>query len=1054
VSTATGPTAGAAERDPAGSGPAASAHDAIDALLARVLEAPVAERVALLERLCAESPAHASELRARYGALAAVGLAGEAPVGDPFPSRLGDFRLLAPLGSGGMGVVYRAIEEPLQREVALKLIRPEHLFFPGAQQWFRREVEAIASVQHPAIVPIYRAGEAAGIPFFAMELVSGVSLAQVVRHVQRVSQERLTARDLAAAAGAGDAAAGVFAHASWIDACVDVVLQVSQALAHAHARGVIHRDVKPSNIMLTPEGRVRLLDFGLAARAGSSKLTRTGTAMGSLAYMSPEQVRGDPVDARTDVYSLGVTLYELLTLQEAFFDESSETLRGLILAGQAKPIRVLNRKVPWDVETVCLRAMAPQANHRYPSASAFAADLERLLARAPIAARRPGPWLRATRFVQRHPTLSAAAGLLALLCTVLPTALWLQQRSSNRAIRAALDRANAEAETTRRTLDFLVDSVRLADPERALGEAITVRQMIDDAAQRFGRELQDQPRVQATLLAALGGVYKNLGLFDEAARLLSACVPSLDQLDAPRARMARLELARVLRALGRLDDAEQTLRAAAEGRAPLPEYDARALRLERALLRHDRGERAAANAELDDVERACRNDPGAQAQLLDVLRARVRLLVRHGGYASALQRLPEVEALAARVLGDKHAVRAYLLHDRARALRDAGDYAASIAVFAAAEDLTTSIFGAQHLNLADVHESHALALDQLGQRKEARDKLRAAEAIRRAALRGDHPAVAQNLALQGELALNAGAAADAVAAFAAAEVIYERAAPDNLHVLASVAGQRAVAAMRAGDADGAVAHGRRAQDLYAHIAGGAASEDHAAFLERFAYVLASTGHGEEARAAVTRSLALRRQLHGPDHPQIAQALHMAAQIEGALGSYDQALVLADEALAVISRAGAPDVTRVGLYQVTRGTALAGLGRRDEAVHSLTAGLTALTQAGAPANLIEVFINAALALDVLREHSAAVSGYREAFRLVRAHLPAANPLHVVVRRLLGRSLSRAGEHAEAVMLLDEAIAVGERSLANDDPALVEARETAATVRANAERARKR
>lgn len=199
-------------------------------LLAQVLGRPVHEQSGALAELCARFPAQAEELRARYAALAAIGLVDGAPAPPAgFPPRLREFTLVAQLGGGGMGVVYRAREEGLQREVALKLIRPEHVWFPGAHRWFRREVEAIASLQHEGIVPVYRAGEAEGIPYFVMELVDGITLAQAVRAVRAVVSGARAARPrhLAAAAGASAAAdpTGVFVGSSWADACVRIVLQ-------------------------------------------------------------------------------------------------------------------------------------------------------------------------------------------------------------------------------------------------------------------------------------------------------------------------------------------------------------------------------------------------------------------------------------------------------------------------------------------------------------------------------------------------------------------------------------------------------------------------------------------------------------------------------------------------------------------------------------------------------------------------------------------------------------------------------------------------------------
>ena len=243
------------------------------------------------------------------------------------PTRLGPFRLLRELGAGGMGIVYLAEEEGLGRTVALKLIRPEHLFFPGSRERFQREIEAVARLQHPNIVPIFSVGEEQGLPFFAMEYVEGRSLSEILSGLRGRNPGELSGADLRAALGDDEgqreSTSGTTRQlfdGNWADACIQLVMQVADALAHAHARGVLHRDIKPSNILLTPDGRARLLDFGLARTEGSQQLTQTTTQIGSLPYLPPEQLDESTriPSERQDIYSLGVTLYELLALDSPF----------------------------------------------------------------------------------------------------------------------------------------------------------------------------------------------------------------------------------------------------------------------------------------------------------------------------------------------------------------------------------------------------------------------------------------------------------------------------------------------------------------------------------------------------------------------------------------------------------------------------------------------------------------------------------------------------------------------------------------------------------------
>ena len=344
-----------------------------------------------------------------------------APAADaerlPF-ERLGDFRLLKKLGAGGMGVVYLARQESLGRLLALKLMRPELAGDATATRRFEREARAVAQLRHPGIVTVYAAGEEQGVRYLALEYLEGSSLDELLRtEGPRLEPARVVrwGRELA------------------------------EALASAHARGVVHRDVKPSNVRIGLDGRARLLDFGLAQLADASALSASGSFRGTPYYASPEQVdpRGRTIDGRTDVYSLGATLYQCLTGQPPFEGASSaEVFHGILTREPRRP-RELAPAISRDLETVLLTALEKDPERRYASAEAFARDLAALLEMRPIAAQPPGALTRAVKWTRRNRGTSAAVGAAFVLGLTFLAVLLGQRIQEERRFEAELAQAAA-----------------------------------------------------------------------------------------------------------------------------------------------------------------------------------------------------------------------------------------------------------------------------------------------------------------------------------------------------------------------------------------------------------------------------------------------------------------------------------------------------------------------------------------------------------------------------------------------------------------------------------
>ncbi len=350
------------------------------------------------EELMALHPELEADLRALFDDVKAAGDPGSSSERSAAPRVLGDFRIIGEIGSGGMGTVYEAEQISLKRRVALKVL-PAHLSISAeAVLKFRREAEAGGRQSHPGVVAIHGVGEDDGVHYIAQELVEGgITLAD---NLAEIRQNR-------------PRPAGYFREAAAL------MVEVADALRHAHQAGVIHRDIKPSNILITAEGRPKLTDFGLAKVEDALALSRTGDFAGTPYYMSPEQAasRRMGIDKRTDIFSLGVTFYELLALDRPFEGDTSHEVLRKILLDEPRDPRKLCARVPRDLAVICLKAMEKKPEARYTSMKEFGNDLRRWLSGDVIHARPAGRGARLWKRMKRSPAISAAISV-ALLATV------------------------------------------------------------------------------------------------------------------------------------------------------------------------------------------------------------------------------------------------------------------------------------------------------------------------------------------------------------------------------------------------------------------------------------------------------------------------------------------------------------------------------------------------------------------------------------------------------------------------------------------------------------
>jgi non-specific serine/threonine protein kinase/serine/threonine-protein kinase len=486
---------------------------------------------------------------------------GPVPHADPaMPASIAGYTIVGKLGEGGMGVVYEAEQLQPRRRVALKVVRGGHFVDDARVRMFKREADTLARLKHPNIGSIYESGRTEdGQHFFAMELVRGDTL-----------DVWLGRRPLD---GTGDR----------IAERLRLLATIADAVHYAHQRGVIHRDLKPSNIIVTDESHstdstgsavrgpgVKILDFGLAritdTDVAATQITEVGVIKGTLPYMSPEQTRGDAdaIDVRSDVYALGVILYEMLAGARPYELSSASLMEAVRVICEQPPTPLRQvwsgaRKLDPDIETIAGKALAKDPEMRYDSAAALAEDIRRYLTSQPILARPPSTVYQLRKLVARNRLAATLAATMVVLLIGFGVAVSILYARSL----AAEASATREAETARRALGFMTEMFEISDPSESRGETVTAREILDRGAARIERELGDQPEIRATLMATMGRVYGGLGLLDRAESLIGSAVTTQRELlgeEHPEALRSSSELGEVLSDRSRYEEAEAMLR--------------------------------------------------------------------------------------------------------------------------------------------------------------------------------------------------------------------------------------------------------------------------------------------------------------------------------------------------------------------------------------------------------------------------------------------------------------------------------------------------------------
>lgn len=953
-----------------------------DALLDRILDQPAEGRVAYLEEACRDDRAMLDHARLLLRAIEQPNpvlersvqesapdllraLATEegfesadgtpADVGAEFPDgRIGPYRIVRELGRGGMGVVYLAerADGQYQGTVALKVVK-RGLDTDEILRRFLQERQILAGLRHPHIARLFDGGVApGGRPFLVMDHVQGLPLTLYC------DEHRLS-----------------------VDQRLDLVEDVCEAVRHAHRNLVVHRDLKPSNILVDERGHVTLLDFGIAKLLGEEEADTAGTRVGFLPmspdYASPEQARGEPVTTATDVFALGVVLYELLTGEKPhrfprLTPEAIErtlaqppTLPSQVVAkasgharqrGAPDPKRPgqepdsdrarlrgttstrLSRRLRGGLDTIVLTAMHPDPNRRYGSAEALLEDVRRHRAGLAIAAHRDRTLHRALKFVGRHQVGSAVAA--ASLIVALSFATFYNARIS-----AERDAALREAAKAEQVTAFMVDMFRASDPTESPA-SITLDDVLQIGAQRIREELVEQPEVRAAMTSAMGGVYLNLGRFAEAKVLFDSSLVTRQRVlppDDPGIAESLRDIGIVFHRQGELDRADSALTAALrtlEGRRDRSREQLAAVLAGLLDVRFSQGR----YDEADSLGRAALELRIAALEPTDPLIARSHASLgmiarRMGRYDVAELHQREALRLRRARLGETNTSVALSLKDLALVLHSQDRFEEAEAYYREALAIQEALYQGPHPELSSTLNSLASLLATMGKLEESEALHRRTLAMRRELFGNDHPRVASSMVNLAATLGNEGKLAESIQVYQEALGIYRnRLGPRHPSVATALNGL-AMTLSDAGDLDRAGRLLEEAEGIYVERMGPEHSWVAVALLN-MGDVRLRQGRFTASDSAYRRALDIQRKTFPGPHRYTARMLVGIGRSLVGAGRPEDAEPLLREGLTMTESVERDEVT-IQVSRAALGECLLRLGKRREAEPLLTASAAAL-----------------------------------------------------------------------------------------------------------------
>ena len=709
--------------------------------------------------------------------------------------RLGPYRILHKLGSGGMGDVWLAerADEEYQQRVAIKLVR-SGLYSTQVQSRLRTERQILASLQHPNIARLLDGGRAPdGTPYLVMEYIDGEAIDVYCNRRRLPVAER-----------------------------IELVRKICSAVHYAHQNLIVHRDLKPNNILITPDGVPKLLDFGIAklldARhsANTVAVTHVEYRVMTPAHASPEQVRGDSVTTASDIYVLGVLLYELLggrrpfqligssfaeierviceqepvapsALLELTMHESPDLAADIATCRSTTPVR-LCKLLEGDLDSIILLAMRKEADRRYSSAEQLSADLARFLTGQPVLAT-SDTWLYRTRkFVARHALAVAASVAAVLTLAAFSTVTFIQSQR----IAAERDIADSERMRAEQVSSFLVELFELSDPSKSRGNQITAREVLDIGARRVSIGLTDQPETRATLLGTIGTVYNSLGLYTDAVAVLEEALASRRKLYGEKhlkVAEALVDLGEARCEQGELDACDKHLNEALALQRDLVGPEA----LEVAPTLAAKGRLAQRRDALNEAEGYFnesfaiyrRHGRERTSDASSVINELASLEAYRGDYERAAQLYGTALDIDRQALGNDHPQVGMHVHDLAVVLQMQGKLTEAEPLYEESTRLLTKVLGSTHPSTLDALGNYGRFLQQKGDLPHAREVLNGVLEADRAVRGPRHPFVGHDLINLASVQLDSGAAAEAERNARAALAIYRESLPPEHAYVAS-----------------------------------------------------------------------------------------------------------------------------------------------------------------------------------------------------------------------------------------------------------------------------